>query len=241
MTKTIIVYDFDGTLTPNSLPKIGLMDKLGYSFDRYEQKMKEWLLNHPGKDIYDSYYMTFLNILEESGYPLTDETFALSANENNYNPGVFEYFESVKPYVKNYLVSSGFKVPLLHSGVSKYFEEIYGTIFEYNNDNIATGVKYAMNDQRKVDKIKEICELNHLDNYDCSNVIYLGDGLTDAYAMSFVKEHGGISIFVYQPHENLDAFNVLKEKGIVDVAYVADYSINSELYNKLISIINRQD
>lgn len=239
MKNKIVIYDFDGTLTPYSVPRIELMDKIGCTAQEYEEKMKAWLALNPTKDVFDAYYITFLNVLKEYGYPLTDETFAMGGNLNDYNPGVIEYFEDIKNLTKNYLVSSGFKVPLQHSGVAKYFDEIYGTVFSYDENKTATGIAYAMNDRRKVDKIKEICALNHLDDLNLENVIYIGDGLTDAYAMSFVKEHGGLPIFVYQPHENLDAFNELKNKGIVDHAFVADYSRNTDLYNTILEFLHK--
>ncbi|MEG0169332.1 HAD family hydrolase [Anaerorhabdus sp.] len=239
MKNKIIIYDFDGTLTPYSVPKIDLMDKIGCTFEQYEAKMKEWLIAHPGKDIFDSYYMTFLNVLSEYGYPLTDETFAMGGNLTNFNPGVLEYFEDTKDLAQHYLVSSGFQVPLEHSAVSKYFTKIYGTIFSYDANHVATGIAYAMNDKRKVDKIQEICAMNHLDDLNLENVVYIGDGLTDAYAMSFVKEHGGTPIFVYQPHETSDAFEQLKNKGIVDIAFVADYSKGTDLYNTLLQFIQK--
>lgn len=238
MNKPILIYDYDGTLTTNSVPRVNLMDELGCTPEYYEQKMKEWIHENPKSDVFDAYYITFLNVLKEKGYPLTDETFAKATNISDYNPGVFDYFEDFKDSADHYLVSSGFKIPLLHTPIAKYFKEIYGTTFAYDKDGNAYGIDYAMNDRKKVDKIKEICEAHGNPNYDCTNMVYLGDGLTDVYAMEFMKTHGGTAIFVHQPHETLDNFNKLHEQGVVDIVRVADYSRNSELYNLLKGIIN---
>ena len=45
-----------------------------------------------------------------------------------------------------------------------------------------------MSDKNKVIAIKEILQKNGIDNEDCSNIIYIGDGFTDYYAMDFVKK-----------------------------------------------------
>ncbi|MFV0551741.1 MAG: hypothetical protein ACK5L6_07460 [Anaerorhabdus sp.] len=238
MNKPILIYDYDGTLTTNSVPRVNLMDELGCTPEQYEQKMKEWIMDHPTSDVYDAYYITFLNVLREKGLPLTDETFKKATNISDYNPGIFDYFEDFKDCAHHYLVSSGFKIPLIHTPIAKYLKEIYGTTFAYDENGYAYDIDYAMNDKKKVDKIKEICEMHNRPDYDCTNMVYLGDGLTDAYAMEFMKSHGGTAIFVHQPHESLDNFNKLYHQGIVDIVHVADYSRNSTLYTLLKGIIN---
>lgn len=233
MNKPILIYDYDGTLTTNSVPRVNLMDELGCTPELYESKMKEWIMANPHCDVYDAYYITFLNVLKEKGYPLTDQTFAKATNISDYNPGIFDYFEDFKDCAHHYLVSSGFKIPLVHTPIAKYFKEIYGTVFAYDEAGNAYGIHYAMNDKKKVDKIKEICEAHGRHDYDCTNMVYLGDGLTDVYAMEFMKNHGGTAIFVHQPHETLENFNKLNSQGVVDIALEADYSRGSKLYNLL--------
>lgn len=65
-------------------------------------------------------------------------------------------------------------------------------------------------------------------NDDCSNVIYIGHGLTDSFAMGFVKNNGGFIIFVYQTNDNSD-IELMKEKNIVSLFAKADYSKDSEI------------
>lgn len=240
MNKPICIYDYDGTLTSTSIPRVHLMDELGYTPERYEAKMKEWLKENPHGDTYDAYYTTFLNILKENNYPLTNDTFKKISNSSDFNPGLFDYFEDFKDAADHYLVSSGFKVPLTHTTIAKYLKEIYGTTFAYDDEGNAIGIDFAMNDKKKVDKIKEICENHGRIDYDCTNMIYLGDGLTDAYAMEFIKSHGGTAIFVHQPHETLDQYSKLNTQGVVDIAHIADYNRNSDLYNLLGELFNGQ-
>lgn len=99
-----------------------------------------------------------------------------------------------------------------------------------------------MSDKNKVTAIKEILQKNGNGIDDCSDLIYIGDGFTDYYAMKYVKEHGGTSIFVYTNPNNKDIAKI-KEKNVVDFYAKADYSQKGELnsyvkkYAKLSSII----
>lgn len=241
MNKPICIYDYDGTLTASSIPRVRLMDELGFTPELYELKMQEWLKEHPEHDVYDAYYTTFLNVLKEKNYPLNNETFKKISNSSDFNPGLHDYFEDFKDVADHYLVSSGFKIPLTHTTIAKYLKEIYGTTLAYDADGNAIGIDFAMNDKKKVDKIKEICEKHGRLDYDCSQMIYLGDGLTDAYAMEFIKQHGGTAIFVHQPHETLEQYNKLNEKGVVDIVHIADYRRDSELYNFLGDLFNGKE
>lgn len=69
-----------------------------------------------------------------------------------------------------------------------------------------------MSDKNKVVAIEEILKtIGNKDN-DCSNVIYIGDGLTDYYAMKYIKEHGGTTIFVYQDPNHKDILAIKEKK-----------------------------
>ena len=174
----IIIYDFDGTLTPYALPK--------------------------------------LEILEKSG--LEDDA---------YNP---QFLELTKKNISNYLLSSGMKICLDKTKIASYFKEIYATTFTYDHNNEIDGFEIFIDDKNKVTIIKEILKKNDIDNEDCSDVIYIGDGVSDFYAMEYIKEHGGTSIFVRNDF-NIKDINFFKEKSIVDFYTEADFSENSKLYN----------
>ena len=85
-----------------------------------------------------------------------------------------------------------------------------------------------MSDKNKVVAIKEILRKNGIENEDCSDIIYIGDGFTDYYAMKYVREHGGTSIFVYRDLNSKDMKSI-KEENVVDFYTEADFSQNSEL------------
>ena len=63
----IIIYDFDGTLTPYSLPQYEILKKCGYDDDRLMERIKKEIQKGNAKEIYDAYYKCYIDILSENG------------------------------------------------------------------------------------------------------------------------------------------------------------------------------
>lgn len=143
--------------------------------------------------------------------------------------GVGEFFNNLdKNKVKNYLLSSGVKVFLDKLEIAGFFRKIYATTFNYDQHGEIVSIDYLMSDKNKVEAIKDIIKDNGFEKDDCSNIIYIGDGFTDLYAMEYVKKNNGTTIFVYQQND-IKAMHSIKEKEIVSLYTLADYSQNSEL------------
>lgn len=232
--KEIIIYDFDGTLTPYSLPKFEILEKSGMKDGAHNPQFLE-LSQKRSKleniDLYRAMYDTYFEIIKNAGFKLTNENFSLGYDNVNYNNGVVYFLNMLyQNNISNYLLSSGIKVFLEKVSISPYFKEIYATTFTYNQDYEANGIEFLMNDKNKVIAIKEILKKNGIENENCSTVIYIGDGFTDYYAMKYIKEHGGTSIFVYKNLNSKDMQSI-KERDVVDFYTEADFSQNGELYN----------
>ena len=239
--KKIIIYDFDGTLTPYALPKFEILEKCGLKDGAYNPKFLEQvneMSEKEGIDLYTSIYKVYFSIIKESGFKLIDENFCLGASSVNYNLGVQPFLQKLNSNgVKNYVLSSGIKVFLSKTKIAPLFTNIYATTFTYNQYKEASGIKFLMSDKNKVQVIKEICKINGISETDRSNIIYIGDGFTDYYAMKYVKNNGGITVFVYQDYNNKDAL-AMKEKGVVSFSTLADFSINSELNSFISKLCN---
>ena len=69
-----------------------------------------------------------------------------------------------------------------------------------------------------------------------SNMIYIGDGLTDVPCMKLVKQSGGHSIAIYHPGQHKNAAQLLKHDR-VDWMFKADYSEGSELDRTMKSLL----
>lgn len=230
--KNIIIYDFDGTLTPFPIPKYSILEKCGIKNGianlkflklAYEKSITKNI------DLYQAIYETYFEILKDAGYKLTDKNFILDANKVIYNNGVIDFLEMLsKNNIDNYLLSSGIKVYLENISISPYFKDIYATTFNYNNKKEITGIKYLMSDKNKVIAIKDILNKNGQNTNNCSNIIYIGDGLTDYYAMDYIKRHGGTTIFVYKNKNSKDVI-AMKQKDVVSIYTKANYCKNSNL------------
>lgn len=238
--KNIIIYDFDGTLTPYAMPKFEVLERCGFEDGAHNSKFMDMIKQKSQNrsiDLYSAIYDTYFEMIQKGGLRLTDDNFCLGSDTVEYNQGVFEFLDKLaENNVKNYLLSSGLKVFLKRTKIANYFEEIYATTFSYKNGE-ATGIEYLMSDKNKVEAIKQIIKVNGNALDDCSNVIYIGDGLTDFYAMKYVKDNGGISIFVYQDSSNGN-IEVMKEKNVVDYFTLADFSSDSDLNNYVMNLLN---
>lgn len=158
--KEIIIYDFDGTLTPYSLPKFEILEKSGMKDGAHNPQFLE-LSQKRSKieniDLYRAMYDTYFEIIKKAGFKLTDENFSLGYDNVDYNNGVIEFLNMLyQNSINNYLLSSGVKVFLEKVSISSYFKEIYATIFTYNQDDEANGIEFLMSDKNKVIAIKEI-------------------------------------------------------------------------------------
>lgn len=227
----IIIYDFDGTLTPYPIPRFEILEKCGIK----EEDIKEFYGGVVKKsidekiDLYQALYETYFQIIINAGFKLNDDNLCLGYNNVVYNKGVYEFLNYLQSQgIKNYLLSSGLKVFLDKVTVAKMFSKIYATTFNYDENNEIIGINYLMSDINKVDAIKEIMADNDCLEDDCSNIIYIGDGLTDSYAMEYVKKNNGITIFLYYDKESKD-MKAIKEKDIVSYFALADFSLNSNL------------
>jgi len=222
----VIIYDFDGTLTPTSIPKFEILEKCGMKDSLMDSIIRSKETN---TDLYVAVYKSYLDVIKESGNSLINSNFCLGNDKVIYNKGVEEFLKTVIDNGScNYLLSSGIKVYLEGISIASCFEEIYGTTFNYDENNEVVGVDLLMTDKKKVEKIKDINKIRGNNELDCTDIIYIGDGLTDFYAMEYVKNNGGISILVFQD-ELSKSTNEMFHKGVVSRIFKADYSSNSDL------------
>lgn len=239
MKKKIIIYDFDGTLTPYSMPKFEILRKCG--IENYAKKIGfkliiKFKMLMKKIDIYTAIYEVLFETIKKAGFNLSDKNLSLGSNEIEYNQGVEEFIQYLNVNnVDNYIVSSGMEYYLKNTKIAPLFKGIYATKLDYDKENNVSGIKYLMDDKNKVNAIKDIMIKNELE--DCSDIIYVGDGLTDIYSFDYVHENGGKSIFVYQ-NENDKKISKIKEKGIVDFFAKADYTLGSELWKYIVNKFN---
>ena len=71
-----------------------------------------------------------------------------------------------------------------------------------------------------------------------TNMIYIGDGLTDVPCMKMTKQKGGYSIAVHAPGQTETADDMLLQ-GRVDFALEADYSAGGEMEHIVTMLMRR--
>ena len=133
------------------------------------------------------------------------------------------------------------------------FKKIYASEFHYDPSGKADWPKLAVNYTGKtqflfrINKgVLDISRNNELNEYlpdqarcvPFSNMIYIGDGLTDVPCMKLVKLNGGKSIAVYQNRKRKQAEQLLHDRR-VDFITPANYSAESELATIVQEIIRK--
>lgn len=223
-----IFYDFDGTLTPNSIPIYPIIIKCGLSMENfYEKVFKE-------KDIYSSLCTNFAHILKSNNYDLNPENIGYGAENTEFNLGVIQFLTYLKNQnVNNVVLTSGFSEYVKKTKVAKYLEEVIGTTIDNNGNPIK-----LVRDDIKPQMIEEYIEKH---NIVANEVIYIGDGLTDKFAFEYVKKIGGISILLYNDNEkDLETKNKLQELNIIDKAFNKDFSLDRDLFIYISKLINER-
>ena len=250
MNKPIIaiMYDFDKTLCTRDMQEYTFIPSVGMHPDEFWQLTGE-IAAAETMDSILTYMYCMVEKARETGIPLTRESLVACGKDIEYHKGVEEWFERINRYaeeagviVEHYVLSSGLKEIIEGTSIAKYFKKIYACEFLYKNGQ-AHWPKMAVNYTNKTQFVyrinKGVLDINN--NVDLnssrpenerrvlfSNMIYIGDGLTDVPCMKLVKQSGGHSIAIYHTGEHDMAAPLLKHHR-VDWMFEADYTEGSEL------------
>lgn len=221
----IIIYDFDGTLTPFGIPQYEILKKFGYDDEKLLKRVKD-LMKKEGLSLYQAFYKTYEDILKENNTKMSYANIVLGANDVVFNPGVLSYFEEMQEKnssIKHFIVTSGFEEYVRNTKICTLVNEIYGVTYHQEGD-IFTTVDRLISDEEKPKIIEMIAQNNKN-----KKVIYVGDGLTDKYAFEFVHSLRGICIYVGKTEQDFENYKNLKENQIVDEYFSKDFSEESDL------------
>lgn len=234
----IIIYDFDGTLTPYSLPQYPVLKQFGVTDQSLMARIEEELHKGQVSSFYEAYYKCYKNILHENGVTMSRRNICLGANNVQFNKDVVDYFnrfQCSKTGIKHYIVTSGVQDFVEETAISSYVDGIYGVTFKQEN-GIFQNVDTLLSDKKKVDVIKELQSKNK----GTRDVIYFGDGLTDKFAFAYVHSIGGKNVFVASNEHSINSYKKLNENGIINECFKADFAINSSISNYVAKQISRQ-
>ena len=197
---------------------------------------------------------------KEAGVPIKRSYFQTLGRDIEYFPGVEDYFERINAYgqalgitVQHYVISSGNREIIEGCKIYPQFKEVFASEFHYDKDGNADWPAVAINYTGKTQFLFRISK-DALNIYDSekvntsidaserdipfTNMIYLGDGMTDVPCMRLVKANGGYSIGIYTP-DKYHTIQKLVAEDRVNFACNADYRNNSQLDMVLKGIITK--
>ncbi len=250
-----ILYDFDSTLAKTDMQNFGFIPAMGMTPAEFWGETTRFS-EETGCEKILSYLYTMKKVAKEKGI-LMDKKFLHEMGRNiEFFPGVTTWFKRINEIgdkygvrVEHYLVSSGNKEIVEGCQIAKEFKVIYGCEYVFDKSTgEAIWPKLAINYTQKTQYFFRISKGVYDATDDVgvnekrperripySNMIYIGDGMTDIPSMLIVKNNGGKSIAVY-PGGKEEKVAGLYEDGRVNYSCVADYSANKDL-EKVLNLI----
>jgi phosphoserine phosphatase len=252
-----LVYDFDGTLSPQPMQEYTVLPKIGVEPAAF-WKMVNREARETESDPMLVYMRHIIEALERVKVDVKREDFAAMASAIEYFPGVTTWFDRMNAYVKkrsrgavklrHYLISAGQKEILEGASIRKHFKRIYASEYHFNHHGVATFPKFLITDTAKTQFLFRINKgleavtesINeHMPEakrpIPFANMVYIGDGMTDVPSMALTKKSGGHTVAVYDSKSERQRSICMKllEAGRADFMAEADYRKASKLSRRV--------
>lgn len=257
-----IVYDFDGTLSPQPMQEYTVLPELGVSpqafWDECQREAKKY-----NADAMLTYMRLLTEKIEAKQTHLNKKKLRALAKGIRYFPGVETWFDRINRHVgetsagkikiKHYIISAGLKEILEGIKIRKHFERMYASEYYFDHHDAARFPTVVINDTSKTQYIfrinKGIEDINQsINDYmpECErpipfqNMLYIGDGLTDVPCMTVTKNNGGFALAVHKPRnpESLAVCRKLARAKRIDYFAPADYQAGKTLERRVKLILD---
>ena len=254
-----IMYDFDKTLCTRDMQDYGFIPRLSMEPSAFWSKANSFGREEEMDSIL-AYMYTMIVECRRQGLGLTRESLVENGRSIELFPGVREWFDRVNLYgaaqgvqVEHYVISSGLREIIEGSGIAEKFTKIFACEFVYDESGEALWPKTAVNYTNKTQFVYRInkgvldisndIDLNRSMPDDSkrvpfTNMIYIGDGLSDVPCMKMMKAYGGCAIAVYQ-EGNKSKVEELLLHDRVDFIFPADYSADKALNKTVHNLIKK--
>ena len=255
-----IVYDFDGTLSPESMQDYTVLPALGIRPKDFWKKVGKESVKTKGESTL-TYLRLLLEACKEKDYKFTAAELKKLAGKVAFYPGVPTYFDRINSFIKkefkneimirHYIISGGLKEIIEATPIAKKIHRVFACEYYFDGSKRAVFPKVIVNDTLKTQCLfrisKGIEDLNKNINelmprkdmaVPFHNILYLGDGMTDVPCMALTKKMGGHCLAVYKPRaaDSIKTCKKLLAEGRVDFIAAADFRTGSRL-EKLIRLI----
>lgn len=261
-----IVFDFDETLAPDTFAV--LLEDLGLDADDFKQnKVKPLIDDGWDKYIARAFCLIEESKQRHGKDKITKQRLAQVGKKLKPFEGVPEMFERLRQCAQNivsdvevefYLISGGFIEMALNTSIASNFKAMWGCQFYYGDDGEIKFIKQQMTNTEKtsylyylskgIDAEKEkdlMFAYSSVSNdklrIPLTQVIYIGDGASDAPCFAVVNQSGGIGIGLYKesnPQEWSEQEKIDANQRVANIA-PPDYSENSELMQSLTLAVER--
>ncbi len=257
-----IVYDFDGTLSPQPMQEYTVLPKLQVNPDTFWQEIGD-TFNTEGGELMLTYMRLLIKAIEKKEAHISRQDFTNMGKKIQYFEGVTEWFERINQFIEqqskgtvniqHYIISAGLFEIIEGSHIAHHFEKIFASEYHYDHHGVPTFPKLLITDTHKTQFLfrinKGILDLrkpinDHMPEnkrpIPFENIIYIGDGDTDVPSMAVVKQQGGHSLAVYAPEhrESYNKCNELLQANRIDFFSKADYSEGGQLDGLIKLILN---
>lgn len=253
------LYDFDKTLCTTDMQNYAFIPSLGMTPAEFWAEANGFGRRNRIDGIL-AYMYIMLREAERKNLPFTREDLVEKGRGIELFDGVEDWFGRINAFgetqgvqVEHYVISSGLREIIEGCPISREFKEIYASEFYYDETGRPVWPKLAVNFTAKTQFVYRINKgvldvsddktLNDSMPDDSkrvpfTNMIYVGDGLSDVPCMKMMRAYGGQAIAVYQG-TNRAGVEELLAKRRVDFIFPADYREGTGLDETVKNIIRK--
>jgi phosphoserine phosphatase len=242
-----LIYDFDGTLTPQPMQEYTVLPQLGIPPHAFWQEVNSEVARTGGDSIL-TYMRLLVEKIEANKAHLNRDALRGLARGIRYYPGVTGWFERIDAYIRaqsnglvrtrHYIVSAGLSEILEGISIKHHFTRIYASQYHFNHHEVACFPTVVINDTSKTQYLFRINKGREgagesINEYmpererpiPFSHMVYIGDGMTDVPCMTVTKMYGGFAVAVHKPRDtkSLAACRDLVRAERIDYFAPADY------------------
>lgn len=254
-----LVYDYDHTLSPRDMQEFSFLPGLGVEPEAFWASCRDAALEHQLDGVLA--YMYRMRQVAQGRLRLTRQALMDQGKNIEFFPGVEDWFHRINQLgcqagveVEHYIISSGLQEIIEGSRIAKHFKAVFAASYVYDQNGEAvwpaTAVNYTSKTQYLFRINKGILDVTndrdlnaftpeHMRRVPFTNMIYVGDGLTDVPCMKMTKLKGGYSIAVHAPGGDPTLADDMLFQKRADFAVPADYRAGSEIESTVACIFRQ--
>lgn len=260
MSKPIValIYDFDKTLSPKDMQEYSFLPGIRVEPEQFWGLCSDFALDHQMDGVLT--YMYLMKKMAQGALDLSRDKLRELGRDVAFFPGVETWFDRINAIgaengveVEHYIISSGLTEIIQGSAIGDKLKAVFAASFCYDAAgqpvwpstavNYTNKTQYLFRINKGILDVTNDRDLNaftpeYMRRIPFTNMIYVGDGLTDVPCMKMTKQKGGYSIVVHAPGKT-DLSDDMLLQGRADFSIEADYTENSEM-EQVVTLLMRR-